>query len=113
MPSIVETLEQEEMWYGQDGFPYRVAEMELSHVTNVLAFLRRRADDLLARRRWYESVMERRYGKCDDGCWHPTGIEDSAAAWLERRPLVKALKYELVLRDTVDGEVVDVKGELT
>src|SRR4051812_16844680 len=113
MPSIVETLEQEEMWYGQDGLPYRVAEMETSHVVNVLAFLRRRRGDLLRHEVWYElshaplveqrGILER---------WR-TELSDDPAAWLERRPLVKALKYELLLRGTVDAEVVDVWGELT
>lgn len=112
MPRIIETLEQEEMWYGQDGLPYRIKEMELSHVVNVLAFLRRRADDLVRHEAWYQvnhapldeqrAILER---------WRHV-IQDDTAAWLERRPLIKALKYELLLRDTVDGEVVEPRTEL-
>jgi hypothetical protein len=105
MPSIVETLEQEEMWYGQDGFPYRVTDMETSHVVNVLAFLRRRAPQLQRHRAWWDALNQRATE------WQ--SLEDNPAAWLERRPLVKALKYELLLRGTVDAEVVDVRGELT
>jgi len=104
MPSIVETLEQEKMWYGQDGRPYLIEEMELSHVVNTLAFLRRRAPDLQRHRAWWDALNQ-----------HATqwqGLEDDPAVWLERRPLIKALKYELLLRGTVDGEVVDVRGEL-
>lgn len=115
MPSILETLEQEEMWYGQDGFPYRVAEMELSHVVNVLAFLRRRAIQLAAQRDWHDlrdAAFTYENGRPID-VHIENSVGDDPAAWLERRPLVKALKYELLLRDTVDGEVVDVRGELT
>lgn len=113
MPRIIETLEQEEMWYGQDGRPYLIAEMETSHVSNVLAFLRRRADDLVRHEAWYEvnraslneqrAILER---------WR-TVIQDDPASWLKRRPLVRALEHELRRRGTVDGEVVEVAGELS
>lgn len=112
MPRIIETLEQEELWYGQDGRPYRVVEMETSHVVNVLAFLRRRADDLVRHEAWYEvnrapldeqrAILER---------WRGV-IQDDPAAWLERRPLIKALKYELLLRTSDDGEVLEPRAEL-
>jgi hypothetical protein len=101
------------MWYGQDGLPYRIEDMETSHVVNVLAFLRRRADDLVRHEAWYEvsraplteqrAILER---------WR-TELGDDPTAWLNRQPLIKALQYELLLRDVVDGEVVNVRGELT
>lgn len=113
MPRIIETLEQEEMWYGQDGKPYRVAEMETSHVVNVLAFLRRRADSLVRHEAWYEVNR----APLDDQLhillrWRRV-IEDDPAAWLERRPLIAALERELRNRGAVDGEIVPVRGELT
>jgi len=113
MPRIIETLEQEEMWYGQDGRPYRVTEMETSHVVNVLAFLRRRADDLARHAAWYEvshAPLSRQLEIIDR--WRGE-LGDDPVAWLERRPLVKALRYELVLRDTVEGEVIGEVKELT
>lgn len=114
MPSIIDTLEQGEMWYGQDGYPYRIAEMELSHVANVLAFLRRRAPDLLSRRVHWEAGHAMREGRWS--AWveeSRTRLEDDPAAWLERRPLIVALEHELRNRGAVDGEVVPTRGELT
>jgi hypothetical protein len=43
VPKITDTLRQDEWWYGRDSFPYRITEMETSHVVNVLDWLRRRA----------------------------------------------------------------------
>lgn len=118
MPKIVETLRQDEMWYGQDSFPYRIREMELSHVANVLDWLGRRAHMLRLQHYWDEFLELNDI--CDDEVgprteeaftrWlgaNPT-LEQNAVQWLRSMPLVKALRYELVLRGSVDGDVVGV-----
>ena len=119
MPKIVETLRQGEWWYGQDGFPYRVAEMELSHVVNTLRWLRRRANTLRLQHHWDEFLEYSDLPDCDAGPaaerafvqWlgaQPT-LDVDPVAWLELTPLVKALKRTLILRGSTDGDVVDVR----
>jgi hypothetical protein len=107
-PGLVPTLEQTTWWFGQDGRPYQVADMDVEHLRNLLAYLRRHASRLRDHRRWWES-------------YHTTESEDalrarqsreladrSDADWLRDRPLVRALEAELRRRDAVDAEVVDV-----
>lgn len=119
MPKIIETLRQDEWWYGQDSFPYRVAEMETSHIRNVLEFLRRRASQLKLQHYWDEFLE--RYD-LDDYEVGPDAeqafirwlganpaIEADPRGWLEQTPLVKALRYTLVFRGSVDGDVVGVR----
>lgn len=121
MPKIVETLRQDVWWYGQDNFPYRVAEMETSHVGNVLEWLRRRAHTLRLQHYWDEFLEYYDIDDSDVGSdseeqfirWlgaNPA-LESNAARWLEQMPLVKALKYTLILRGSVDGDVVNVRTE--
>jgi hypothetical protein len=118
MPKIIETLRQDVRWYGQDGFPYRVAEMELSHIVNVLNWLRRRAHTLRMQHHWDEFLE---YSDLDDSDAGPNterafikwlganpALDVEPTLWLEQMPLVTALKYELILRGSVDGNVVTV-----
>lgn len=121
MPNIVETLGQTEWWYGADSYPYRLAEMPTSYLTNVLEWLRRRADQL-RRQHYWDEFLE--YHDLDDfevgphtavafHEWlrHQNQLDGDAAAWLERTPLVRQLKRTLRKRGTVDGVVVDVRYE--
>lgn len=121
MPKIVETLRQDEWWYGQDSFPYRVVEMETSHIGNVLEWLRRRANQLRLQHYWDEFLE---YNDLDDLDVGPNtehdfikwlganpALETDARRWVEQTPLVKALKYTLLLRGSVDGDVVGVRTE--
>lgn len=114
MPSIIDTLEQDEWWYAQDGMPVRVADMEHAYVMNLLAFLRRGAVRLYRHALWRElqqidredihSIRVREWGR---------QLPEDPAAWLERRPLVRVLEHRLRLFGSVDGDVVTVMGELT
>lgn len=119
MPKIIETLRQDEMWYGQDNFPYRISTMETSHIGNVLDWLRRRAHMLRLQHYWDEFLELNDI--CDDEVGPRTeeafirwlganpALEQNGFKWLEQMPLVKALRYELVLRGTIDGDVVKVR----
>lgn len=119
MPKIIETLRQDEWWYGQDSFPYRLRAMETSHIGNVLDWLRRRAHMLRMQHYWDEFLELNDI--CDDEVGPHTeeafirwlganpALEQDGFRWLDQMPLVKALKYELVLRGTVDGDVVGVR----
>lgn len=115
MPSLLDDLEQTEFWYGQDRFPYRIESMEQSHRVNVLAFVRRRAEQIAVARLWREFVtME---GAPDEVLaeWS-CQLEPDPLDWLNSRPLVRALEaavaaYEMRSGDVVDGEVVP-SGEL-
>lgn len=110
MPSIVQTLEQGEMWYGQDGRPYRIEEMEQSHRVNTLAFLRRRAKALQEHRTWAEQQVMNRAPDEVHSEWL-RGLDEPAEQWLERRPFIVALKAAIARHDAVDGQVVGTEIE--
>lgn len=110
MHDIFETLEQTEMWYGQDDYPYKLDEMEQSHRYNVKNFLERRAEALHTRRLWREfKVME---GAPEDvfDAWmaeNESKVMASPSAWLSNTPFMKALEQAIKNDGTIDGEVVD------
>lgn len=119
MPKIIETLRQEEMWYGQDSFPYRIATMDINHIVNVLDWLRRRANALRLQHYWDEFLE---LNDLDDSEVGPRteeafvrwlganpALETNAVDWLRRMPLVEALWRELRQRDGIDGDLVDVR----
>lgn len=112
MPNIIETLQQTEMWYAQDGMPYRLVDMEPSHRFNVLGFLKRRAQNLVGHRNWQD--LQSLFGAPDevfDAWMHQ--IEEPADRWLARQPLVVELERLCRLDGSMEGEVVESKGELT
>lgn len=110
MPILLETLEQEEMWYGEDGFPYRIEDMEQSHRINVVNFLRRRAENIYLRHQWVEARM---MANAPDDVQDAYDAEmrrtlnDKPEEWLMRRPLIQALQRAIARHNTIDGEVVD------
>ncbi len=110
MHDIFETLEQKEMWYGQDDFPYRIDEMEQSHRINVQNFLRRRAAQLYRRRLWAEfKIMERAPEDVFDA-WmaeNEHSLESNPGEWLDNTPFMQALDKAIRDHGTIDGEVVD------
>jgi hypothetical protein len=118
MPKMVETLRQEEMWYGEDGFPYRIDEMELSHLCNVLGWLTRRAAKLRQQHYWDEFLE---YNDLDDGYYgldaraafyewlrRQNELESDSTVWLRQMPLIQALRREIARRDAHTGDVVGV-----
>lgn len=108
MPNIVDTLKQDEMWYAQDGMPFRLTDMEPSHRFNVLAFLSRRAKNLMAHRDWQELL-----GAPDEiiDQWAHQ-IDEDPQKWLARQPLVQELVRLCRIDGSIDGELVETKEEL-
>lgn len=111
MSDMFETLEQEEMWYGEDGYPYRVAEMEQSHRHNVLRFLRRRAKNLYMRKEWRE--FRDLLDAPDDVV--NSFIQESARSircdpleWLNSRPLVRSLERHIRLHDAINPDAFEL-----
>lgn len=119
MPRIVNTLRQEEMWYGQDSLPYRIVNMDNQHIVNVLDFLRRRASQLKLQHYWDEflelnDIPDDEVGPDSERAFiqwlgKNPAIEANPARWLESMPLVRALSKELRRRGVVDGDVVRVR----
>lgn len=110
MHDIYETLQQTEMWYGQDDYPYRIDEMEQSHRYNVQNFLRRRAKHLYERSLWRE--FRSMQGAPEDvfDAWmseNERTLTDKPDQWLERTPFMQALDKAIRDHGTIDGEVVD------
>lgn len=103
MPSIIDTLEQTEMWYGQDGLPYKLTEMEQSHRVNVVNFLRRRAGQL----QYHSWRLELHYMRnAPDDVADAWGRElpNSSEEWLENRPLMQELTRLIKLHDSIQPE---------
>jgi hypothetical protein len=96
MPHIIDTLEQTEYWYGQDGRPYLVEHMEQSHRVNVLNFLERRARNLMEHARWREqnaaarSLSREDYEAYIDQCM--ATIDGNPVDWLDSKPFVQNLR---------------------
>lgn len=80
MRSIVVILEQTQIWCGQDGRVYYVAELDDEYLGNVLAYLNRHAEELLRRRHELDDV-------------DPSSDVD-AREWLHERPLYRRLLTE-------------------
>lgn len=120
MPRIVETLRQTEWWYGQDGFPYRLDEMELTHLWNVLNFLGRRASQLRLQHYWDEFLERNDVDDYDD---YDVGLETAfhewlrsqneidgiPQDWLNQTPFMRELRHQIALRNVANGDVVGVR----
>lgn len=109
MPSLHEVLDQEVMWYGQDGFPYKVAEMEQSHRINVQAFLRRRAKNIYLRHQWLEFHFMQDAPEDVFNAWmreNERTLNSDPEEWLNRTPFMQALERAIKNDNTVDGEIV-------
>lgn len=110
MHDIFETLEQTEMWYGQDDYPYKLSEMEQSHRINVKNFLERRAQHLYGRGLWREFKMMERAPEDVFDAWmaeNENALTGNPVDWLRNRPFMKALEQAIKNHNTIDGEVVD------
>lgn len=120
MHKIVETLRQTEWWYGQDGFPYRLDEMELTHLWNVLNFLGRRASQLRLQHYWDEFLERNDVDDYDD---YDVGLETAfhewlrsqneidgiPQDWLNQTPFMQELRHQIALRNVANGDVVGVR----
>lgn len=85
---------QRDWWRDSAGHWHKIAEMNVGHVTNVLAFLLRRADIYAMREVWQ---MERYAATAPDGAYSAITaeirvIEEDPEAWLSSTPLYRALK---------------------
>jgi hypothetical protein len=113
MPNLISILEQDEVWYGQDGFPYYIAEMGTSHIVNVLAFLRRRADNIYERKQWLEM---RHMENAPEEVWNDwvrqnqNSIPSDPLEWLNNRPLMQRFEQELKLRTAIEPDTLQIEG---
>lgn len=104
MPNIIDTLDQDEYWYGQDSYPHRVESMETSHIRNVIAFLIRRADMLQRQKEWRE-ILD--LSDAPDDVMHQWEAEnrralpEPAMVWLQRQPLIQRFLELLKRRESI------------
>jgi hypothetical protein len=104
------------MWYGQDGFPYKIKEMEQSHRINVVNFLRRRAVQLYDRKTWREFKAMERAPEDVFNQWmaeREWAISQSPEQWLNEQPLIKALERAIKMHDCIepDKEALEARSE--
>lgn len=107
-PGILAILDQTEWWYGADGYPERVAELDDEHLANLIGFLYRRADALRRRLRWFEAYHSDESEDALRARWSRELDVGDASDWLRATPLLRALEAEQRRRDALDCEVVDV-----
>lgn len=114
MPHIIDTLEQTEMWYGQDGRPYRVEDMEQSHRVNVLAFLERRARNLMEHARWREHQLILRNAPDDVFDAYidqsASSIEGNPEDWLNGKPFVQNLRAVIGRHGAIEPDSLQIEG---
>jgi hypothetical protein len=91
------------MWYGQDGLPYKLVEMEQSHRINVVGFLRRRAASLQVHSWRLEAHYMRNAPDDVVDSWSRE-IPNSPEEWIEERPLMIELNRLIKLYDSIRPE---------
>lgn len=85
---------QDEWWRDSAGQWHKIAEMNVGHVTNVLAFLLRRADIYAMRYTWsmYSYAADASDAAADAIEMEISAIERDPKAWIKSTPLYRALK---------------------
>lgn len=109
--SIIDTLEQTEWWFGEDGYPHRLTEMEQKHRINVIRMLWRRAAQLYERSIWREEQML--INAPDEVLHHYEAqrareLPASPEEWLRSRPLFQELQRLIRRYDAIDAEVLEL-----
>lgn len=104
--SIIDVLDQDVFWIGQDGLRYELTTMHQEHRLNLLEYLRRNCDRLANQR---DRLLRERIGLTSDDSRQ---LYPSNDRWIENAPFVRALKVAIALHDALDGEVVsDIPNE--
>jgi hypothetical protein len=121
MPNMIETLQQDEWWYGRDSFPYRLDEMDAAHLWNVYNFLARRATQLRTQHYWAEflehhDIADEEVGPYTRAAFREwlrrqNEIDGLPLDWLRATPLARELKHQIALRTLTEGVVVNVQYE--
>lgn len=106
--SIIDVLDQDQFWIGQDGLRYELLDMHQEHRLNLLEWLRRHCDRLAHQR---DRLLRERIGLTSSDVHK---LYPSNKQWIENAPFTRALKVAIAMHDALDGEVVsDVPGEPT
>lgn len=115
--SIIDVLEQDTRWLGQDGFPYLISEMEQSHRINVLRFLERRAEQLYRQKAFRDAKDEARYLRdAPDEVWSAWEAQQDRALpqdpmeWLKSTPCVKALVTAVLREGAIPQDMLEITG---
>jgi hypothetical protein len=117
--SIIDVLEQDTRWLGQDGFPYLISEMEQSHRINVLRFLERRAGQLYRQKAWRDAKDESRYLRdAPDDVWmawensQERALPQDPIQWLTSTPCVKALVAAVLKEGAIPPDMLVIEGSV-
>ena len=109
--SIIDVLEQDRQWLGQDGFPYLISEMEQSHRINVLRFLERRVEQLYAQKAWRD---ERILAGAPDDVWgeydRQRALPQDPMQWLTNTPCVRALVAAVLKEGAIPADLLEIEG---
>jgi hypothetical protein len=109
--SIIDVLEQDTRWLGQDGFPYLISEMEQSHRINVLRFLERRAEQLYRQKAWRD---ERILAGAPDEVWseyeRQRALPQDPMRWLASTPCVRALMAAALKDGSIPPDLLEIEG---
>lgn len=101
--SIIDVLDQDVFWIGQDGLRHELVEMDQEYRLNLEAYLIRNATRLARQRD--RLLYERELLTSED----VNKLYPSPEAWIRGTPFYRALKVAIAMHDCLDGEVVNVQ----
>lgn len=101
--SIIDVLDQDVFWIGQDGLRHDLVDMHQEHRLNLEAYLTRNCERLARQR---DRLLLEREGVTSS---EANRLYPSPRAWIEATPFYRALKVAIAMHDVLDGEVVDVR----
>lgn len=102
MPNIIDTLEQNAMWYCQDGMPIAMGEMEISHMRNVHAFLLRRVETLYRHKIWRDNQRG-----MDLDTMNRTITQDPES-WLVATPFFQELESRIMRAGSIEPDSLQI-----
>lgn len=111
--TIIDVLEQDKIWRGQGGMPYKIDEMAISHRMNVLWWLGERAHQLYAQKAWEE---EKYLHNAPDEVLRAYESESAhripqdPVQWLVGTPFVRALVASIRRDGAVLPDFLEIEG---
>lgn len=106
MPSIIDTLDQEVMWYAQDGLPVPLQTMEPGHMVNLFKYLLRNAERLYEHKLWAE--MKRLKG--DEAAFAQLQLPQDPEQWIQTTPFFRALKRRIMNYGSINPDSLTLEG---
>jgi hypothetical protein len=109
VPSIIDTLNQEVMWYAQDGLPTPLESMDPGHMANLYHYLLRNADRLYQHKIWKEI---RDSGSAEEvlAAYTQQQLPPGPEAWIRSTPFFLALYRRMRNHGSINPDSLAIEG---